>query len=136
MKSKFGIVLLYSITGTHKALDSLGCILSSISYRSFQRKKRKEPAGSIPSFISKINTTNRNFQMLPPNATVRYEYVKCGKSNCIKCSEKDYHGGYYYAYFRHKENQGKLKKKYIGFFDPRDPYVRGFDTHLLNQIDI
>lgn len=81
------------------------------------------------SFVSKINTSNRNFEMVPPQATIRYEYVNCGKPNCSKCSEKVYHGRYYIAYWRDKENHGKLKKKYIGFFDPRCPYVRGFNTH-------
>lgn len=71
--------------------------------------------------------------MLPPNSTIRYEYVKCGKPNCIKCSEKDYHGGYYYGYFRDKESHGKLKKKYIGFFDPRCPYVKEFDAHFIKN---
>jgi hypothetical protein len=40
------------------------------------------------------------------NATVREEYVKCGR-NCMMCP----HGPYYYAYWKVER---KLKKKYIG----------------------
>ena len=50
---------------------------------------------------------------IPKNATIRQEYVKCGKFECEKI-----HGPYYYAYWKEK---GKLKKKYIG-----KDYVNGF----------
>ena len=43
----------------------------------------------------------------PSNATVREELVKCGKSSLI-CPQ----GPYYYAYW--KDENGKLKKEYIG----------------------
>jgi hypothetical protein len=45
--------------------------------------------------------------------TIRKEYVKCGNPYCYRCK----HGPYYYAYW--KEN-GKLKKKYIGLYNPRE----------------
>ena len=78
------------------------------------------------SITDKINTTIRNFATVPSKATIRFEYVKCGKINCNTCIEKDYHGGYYFAYWRDKENHGKLKKKYIGVHDPRSQYVKEF----------
>jgi len=57
----------------------------------------------------KLTSTN-NSRNLPSKATIREEYVRCGKwdSSCE-------HGPYYYAYW--KEN-GKLHKKYIGKYPP------------------
>ena len=43
---------------------------------------------------------------IPPNATIRQEYVKCGNPDC-----QNLHGPYLYAYW--KEDK-KLNKKYIG----------------------
>jgi hypothetical protein len=45
---------------------------------------------------------------IPKNATIRKEYIKCGKEMC-----KLKHGPYYYAYWKDHETK-KLKKKYIG----------------------
>jgi hypothetical protein len=43
---------------------------------------------------------------IPPNATIRQEYVKCGDPDC-----QNLHGPYLYAYWK----QGKkLKKRYVG----------------------
>jgi hypothetical protein len=53
-----------------------------------------------------------NYNSIPSGATIRKEYVKCGNPNCYRCK----HGPYYYGYWI--EN-GKLKKKYIGRYDPR-----------------
>jgi len=64
------------------------------------------------AFLSRLNaakkTANRNYKMVPPNATIREEYVKCGKLSCVACP----HGPYYYAYW--KDVNRKLRKKYIG----------------------
>jgi hypothetical protein len=48
-------------------------------------------------------------KLIPKNATIRKEYVKCKKPNC--CYER--HGPYYYAYWKDPETK-KLRKKYIG----------------------
>jgi len=61
---------------------------------------------------SQRHLTSRNYKSIQSGATIREEHVKCGKPNCNKCK----HGPYFYAYWR--EN-GKLKKKYIGRYDPR-----------------
>ncbi len=53
-------------------------------------------------------TSKRNYKTIPSNATIRSEHVKCGKSFCFRCP----HGPYYYAYW--KDDNGKLKKKYVG----------------------
>ena len=62
-------------------------------------------------FLAKINsnkmTSKENYRSVPAKATVRSEYIKCGKSNCCYCP----HGPYYYAYW--KDEFGKLKKKYV-----------------------
>ena len=43
---------------------------------------------------------------IPPNATIRKEYVKCGNPDC-----QNSHGPYLYAYWKHDK---KLNKKYVG----------------------
>ncbi|MGB6591943.1 MAG: hypothetical protein WBE68_10590 [Candidatus Nitrosopolaris sp.] len=43
---------------------------------------------------------------IPPNATIRQEYVRCGNPEC-----QNSHGPYLYAYW--KQNK-KLNKKYVG----------------------
>jgi len=43
---------------------------------------------------------------IPPNATIKQEYVKCGNPDCQKS-----HGPYFYAYWKQDR---KLKKRYIG----------------------
>ncbi|MGB8934348.1 MAG: hypothetical protein WCC17_04485 [Candidatus Nitrosopolaris sp.] len=43
---------------------------------------------------------------IPPNATIRQEYVKCGIPDC-----QNQHGPYLYAYW--KEDK-KLNKRYVG----------------------
>jgi hypothetical protein len=66
--------------------------------------------------VARINSqrdlTSRNYKSIPSGATIREEHVNCGKPDCNRCK----HGPYFYAYWR--EN-GKLKKKYIGRYDPR-----------------
>lgn len=67
-------------------------------------------------FITKIESekirSSNNSKSIPSNATIREEYVKCGKSNCQQVK----HGPYYYAYW--KGDNGKLHKKYIGKYPP------------------
>jgi hypothetical protein len=43
---------------------------------------------------------------IPPNATIRQEYVKCGNPDC-----QNQHGPYLYAYWKQDK---KLKKRYVG----------------------
>jgi hypothetical protein len=43
---------------------------------------------------------------IPPNATIRQEYVKCGNPDC-----QNQHGPYFYAYWKQDK---KLKKRYVG----------------------
>jgi hypothetical protein len=43
---------------------------------------------------------------IPPNATIRQEYVKCGDPDC-----QNQHGPYLYAYWKQDK---KLKKRYVG----------------------
>ena len=67
--------------------------------------------------LARINSqhdfTSKNYASIPSNATIRKEYVKCGNPVCYRCQ----HGPYYYAYWK---DNGKLKKKYIGKYDPRN----------------
>jgi hypothetical protein len=57
-------------------------------------------------------TSTNNSKRIPSNATIRKEYVKCGRSNCSQVK----HGPYFYAYW--KDDKGKLRKKYIGKYPP------------------
>ena len=49
---------------------------------------------------------NDNKQEIPPNATIRQEYIRCGRPDCQKS-----HGPYLYAYWKQDK---KLKKRYVG----------------------
>jgi hypothetical protein len=49
---------------------------------------------------------NDNNPEIPPNATIRQEYVKCGDPDC-----QNSHGPYLYTYWKHNN---KLNKKYVG----------------------
>jgi len=87
---------------------------------------------------AEINNAIIRMESIPSSSTIRLEFVKCGKSNCNNCSENyNYrfhgHGPFYYAYYRDKENHGRLKKKYIGGIDPRDSYVKEFLSTLKNS---
>jgi hypothetical protein len=48
-------------------------------------------------------------KLIPKNATIRMEFVKCEKPNCYR----QQHGPYYYAYWKDPDTK-RLKKKYIG----------------------
>jgi hypothetical protein len=63
-------------------------------------------------------TSKINAKTTPDHATIRKEYVRCGKLGC-----EEPHGPYYYAYWKEEEKgsvpvqskyRKKLKKKYIG----------------------
>jgi hypothetical protein len=54
---------------------------------------------------------------IPPNATIRQEYVKCGNPDC-----QISHGPYLYAYWKQDK---KLKKRYVG---------KNFDDFRLRKI--
>jgi cytoplasmic iron level regulating protein YaaA (DUF328/UPF0246 family) len=43
---------------------------------------------------------------IPPNATIRQEYIRCGNPDC-----QNSHGPYLYAYWKQDK---KLNKKYVG----------------------
>jgi hypothetical protein len=56
-------------------------------------------------------TSTNNSISIPSNATIRMNYIRCGKEDCL--AER---GAYYYAYW--KDDKGKLSKKYIGKYPP------------------
>ena len=69
-------------------------------------------------FINKIKSRqlacDNRAKLIPENATIRKEYIKCGKEIC-----EQKHGPYYYAYWKDPESK-KLKKKYIGDLMPKN----------------
>jgi hypothetical protein len=74
-------------------------------------KLESEKLRSTAKTKSEELTSANNSRNLPGNATIRKEYVRCGKLNCASK-----HGPYYYAYW--KDDSGKLTKKYIGKYRP------------------
>ena len=69
------------------------------------------------AFINRIRSRQlacvSRVKSIPENATIRKEYIKCGKEMC-----QYKHGPYYYAYWKDSESK-KLKKKYIGDHMPK-----------------
>ena len=69
-------------------------------------------------FLNKIKSRQlacaSRAKSIPENATIRKEYIKCGKQMC-----EHTHGPYYYAYWKDPESK-KLKKKYIGDHMPKN----------------
>jgi hypothetical protein len=87
----------------------------------------KQGEGLVAKMKSKKEIIKRNSKRIPENATIREEYVRCGKDFCLKCE----HGPYYYAYWRDKS--GKLKKKYIGRNNPRDRTGKEIQDNYYNN---
>src|SRR6266571_5863241 len=77
----------------------------------FIAKFNSEKLRSIAKVQSEELTSTNNSRNIPGNATIRKEFVRCGKEYCLA-----EHGPYYYAYW--KDDSGKLKKKYIGKYSP------------------
>jgi hypothetical protein len=82
----------------------------------------KKTAEKSRRFIDKIESKKQSCisraRSIPKNATIRQEYIRCGKTPCYH--EK--HGPYYYAYWKDPETK-KLKKKYIGqYFQSSSEY--------------
>jgi hypothetical protein len=81
-------------------------------YRTLRHADRRIERAN--KFLRKTQTAKarsiENTKSLPENATIRKEYVKCGKPFCL-CE----HGPYYYAYWRDSSSK-KLNKKYIGSY--------------------
>ena len=83
-------------------------------------------------FLNKIKSKQLSCSIraksIPENATIRKEYVKCGKQTCDL-----EHGPYYYAYWKDPESK-KLKKRYIGDHMPKDTKLGddyGNDNYML-----
>jgi hypothetical protein len=68
----------------------------------------------INKFESRDLACTSRAKSIPENATIRKEYIKCGKQICERK-----HGPYYYAYWKDPESK-KLKKKYIGNHMPKN----------------
>jgi hypothetical protein len=73
------------------------------------RKRAERSRRFIDKIESKKQSSIRRAKSIPENATIRKEYVECGKTPCYHGK----HGPYYYAYWKDPETK-KLKKKYIG----------------------
>ena len=82
------------------------------------KDKVKDIFVKIRKFEEKDNTSKNRLNSIPKNATIRQEFVKCGKPSCHNRS----HGPYYFAYWKDKtkdDNKSKLRKKYLGTTEPR-----------------
>jgi hypothetical protein len=105
--------------------DGLLSFYHSIGWKPSRFRRRRTTferviahANKTAKYLNKIKSRelacNNRAKSIPGNATIREEYVKCGKE---LCEEK--HGPYYYAYWKDHESK-KLKKKYIGTRMPTD----------------
>ena len=87
-------------------------------------------------FINKIKSRQLacaiRAKSIPENATIRKEYIKCGKQFC-----EQKHGPYYYAYWKDPESK-KLKKKYIGNHIPKNKELNDYcnNYHIIVGICI
>jgi hypothetical protein len=77
------------------------------------KKTAEKSRRLIDRIESKKQSSISRAKSVPENATIRQEYIRCGKTPCYH--EK--HGPYYYAYWKDSETK-KLKKKYIGSHMP------------------
>jgi hypothetical protein len=79
----------------------------------------KKTAERSRKFLNKIESKKQSSidraKLLPENATIRQEYIKCGKTPCYHGK----HGPYYYAYWKDSETK-KLRKKYVGTYMPEN----------------
>jgi hypothetical protein len=85
---------------------------------------------TLPKLLIKIRDSTTGLSCvgtIPENATIRKEYIKCGKQIC-----EQKHGPYYYAYWKDTESK-KLKKKYIGDHMPKNKELKN-DCNNNNQI--
>jgi hypothetical protein len=82
----------------------------------------------INKFESRYLACTTRSKSIPNNATIRREYVKCGKETC-----EEKHGPYYYAYWKDPESK-KLKKKYIGTRMPKIKDALNLDNNNKNDI--
>jgi hypothetical protein len=103
--------------------DGLLSFYSSIGWKPSQFRRRRTTfekviahANKTAKFLNKIKSREivciNRAKSIPENATIRKEYVKCGKQLC-----EELHGPYYYAYWKDSNNK-KLMKKYIGIHLP------------------
>jgi hypothetical protein len=86
-------------------------------------KKTAEKSRFINKIESKKQFSISRAKSIPENATIRKEYVKCGKTPCYQGK----HGPYYYAYWKDPETK-KLRKKYIGTHMPENKV-------MMNDVD-
>lgn len=90
--------------------DDFGGIPASFSNKiMFSSSRSMEKLESLKQRIEKeTESQNARRIQIPLSATLREEYVLCNKLSCNRCK----HGPYLYAYWR--DEQSKLRKKYIG----------------------
>jgi hypothetical protein len=91
------------------------------STRTFYKllKQSTKAVDKAENLLNKINSFQtlaiNRLKSIPQNATIRYEYIKCGKDGC----NHEIQGPFYYAYWKDAKTK-KLKKKYIGNHMPNN----------------
>ena len=94
--------------------------------------KTTERASKFLNKIKKIKSRQipciNRAKSIPENATIRKEYIKCGKQIC-----QQKHGPYYYAYWKDPQSK-RLKKKYIGDHMPKNKELNDDCNNNNNQI--
>ena len=105
---------------SHRSLLDWNKPLFGHDHTSFQKilANANKTIDKSTKFINNIKSRQlacaNRAKSIPENATIRKEYIKCGKEIC-----QHKHGPYYYAYWKDLESK-KLKKKYIGDHMPKD----------------
>jgi len=81
-------------------------------YTKFIAKVENQKLRSAAKAKAELLKCINNPKDIPARATIKQEYVTCGKPDC-----SHRHGPYYYAYWKGKSR--RLKKKYIGKYSPK-----------------
>lgn len=90
-------------------------VFHNIDIQKEEQRKVEKIKSLITKFENQMNQPPQRYDGVPKNANIREEFIKCGKEKCIGCP----HGPYYYAYWRDVTTK-KLRKKYIGQFNPKE----------------
>jgi hypothetical protein len=103
------------LTSLHKDNSRIASIdfnkpLFGNKYTSFQKllENANKTTEKSTKFINKIKSRQlacvNRAKSIPENATIRKEYIKCGKEIC-----EQKHGSYYYAYWKDPESKKCLR---------------------------
>ena len=83
-------------------------------YHKTQSNNSNNDKSNSQSHFSELASRYKDNNRMTSIATIRKEYIKCGKQMC-----ELRHRPYYYAYWKDPESK-KLKKRYVGDYMPKN----------------